>query len=294
MAEEISFLHRKHKNKPPLITIQKLVVRGSYWGLIEPRKHLPKVQVYGMHITVPPPSPNGGPNPIMPLTHTSSGPSVTIGAVTADGAELDFIQKTPGKKPVILNIGKLTIEGVGNDRPLNYRAVIRNPEPPGNIESQGQFGTWNADDPSATPLHGWYRFTDADLGVFKTISGNLKSTGLFGGTLGQIRVVGKVDVPNFHVADSAHTRDLAADFHATVAATDGNVVLDAVNAQFDRTKLICSGSIEGQKGDQGKAVALTIYSVTGRIEDLFNLFIQSRPSAHNRERQLHGAPSDTS
>ncbi len=57
VAEQISFLHRKHKNKPPLITIQKLIVRGSYWGLIEPHKHLATVRIFGLHVTVPPQEP---------------------------------------------------------------------------------------------------------------------------------------------------------------------------------------------------------------------------------------------
>jgi hypothetical protein len=125
-------------------------------------------------------------------------------------------------------------------------------------------------------VHGWYRLSNADLGVFKTLSGKLKSTGIFGGNLGEIHVTGKADVPDFHLADSSHTRDLSADFHAVVAATDGNVAVENLNAHFDRTQLVCSGSIEGQQGDEGKAVSLNIYSSAGRIEDLFNLFTAAK------------------
>jgi hypothetical protein len=276
VAEGISFLHRKHKNKPPLITISKLEVRGSYSGMITPHKRLSSVRVYGMHVTVPPPDPNGGPNPVMPLTQSNSGRSVIIGTVMADGAVLDFIQKNPANPPVHLVLHKLALDGVGKNRPLDYRTVIYNPSPAGTIESSGQFGTWNPDNPAQTPVKGWFQYLHGNLGMYKAIRGTLASQGSFDGTLSQINVTGKADVPNFHVTDSSHTRDLAADFHAIVNATDGNVFLNDVLARFDRTAVLFSGAIEGHPGKNGKAVSLEITSTKGRIEDLLNLFIEDK------------------
>ena len=258
VAEQISFLHRKHKNKPPLITIEKILVEGSYWGMISPHKHLPAVRVYGMHVTVPPPNPNGGPNPVMPLTQGNAGPPIRIGTVVADGAVLDFIQRTVDRPPMRLTIHKLELDGVGNNRPLNYKARIYNANPPGIIDSKGSFGTWNPDDPGTTPVKGTYSFTDANLGVYKMISGTLTSTGTFGGNLAAIDVKGSVDVPNFHVVDSARTRDLRAGFEATIAATDGNVALKTVTAHFDRTTIVFTGTMEGQPKVPGKTVSLSL------------------------------------
>src|SRR5450755_1792031 len=276
VAEQICFLHRKHKEKPPLITIKKIVVRGSYWGMISPHKRLATVGVYGMHVTVPPPDPSGGPNPIMPLTHGTSGPPISIGTVVADGAILNFIQSAPGKPPLRLTIDKLRLEGVGNDQPLKYWATIYNTNPPGTIESNGIFGTRNPDNPASTPVHGWYRFTNANLGVYKVITGTLASTGSFNGNLGAIDVKGSIDVPNFHVTDSSHTRDLRADFDATVAGTDGNVALNTVKARFDRTTVLFTGAVEGQPKDPGKVVSLSIQCDNGRIEDLLGLVITEK------------------
>ncbi len=275
VAEGIRFLHRKHKNKPPLITIAKLEVRGSYWGMITPRKRLSSVRVYGLHLTVPPPNPNGGPNPVMPLTQSNSGRTVNLGAVIADGAVLDFLQKNLANPPLHLVLNHLALDGVGNNRPINYRAVLYNPSPAGTIESSGQFGTWNSDNPAQTPVKGWYRYLHGNLGMYKAISGTLASQGSFDGTLDQINVIGKADVPNFHVADSAHTRDLSADFRATVNATDGNVVLNDAVARFDRTTIRFSGTVEGHPGKNGKAVSLAMTSASGRIEDLLDLFIDA-------------------
>src|SRR6478672_6299384 len=95
VAEGISFLHRKHKDKPPLITIRQLEVLGSYSGLTESPKRLVAVRVIGMHVTVPPRAPDGT-NPIMPLTDVRSRRPIVVSKVTTDGVVLDFMSR-PGK-----------------------------------------------------------------------------------------------------------------------------------------------------------------------------------------------------
>jgi hypothetical protein len=276
IAEGVKFLRRKHKDKPPLITISRVEVRGSYLGMITPHKRLSDVRVYGLHVTVPPPAPNGGPNPVMPLTKSGSGRSVIIGTVTLESTVLDFIQKTPGEPPVHVVVPRLTLDGVGNDQPLRYRAAIGISSPPSAIESKGEFGTWDPDEPARTPLKGWYRLQQGDLGVYKAISGILASTGDFGGTLGEIEVHGRADVPDFHVSGSSHSRDLKADYDAVVNGTDGNVLLKDVVARFDRSTIRFDGAIEGHPGRNGKAVSLDMTSSSSRIEDLLDLFIQAK------------------
>jgi hypothetical protein len=298
IAEGISFLHRKHKDKPPLITIARLEVKGSYWGMLSLHKRLSSVRLYGMHLTVPPSDPNGGPNPVMPLTQSKSGASLIIGTVVADGAVLEFVQRAAGKPPVRIVVHKLSLDGVGNDRPLNYRAVIYNPSPPGVIRSDGQFGTWNTDNPAETPVKGRFDFTHANLGAFKTIRGTLASTGSFDGALSSMHVHGTVDVPDFTVSGSSHTRDLAAEYGATVNATDGNLLLNSVTAHFDRTTVQFQGAFSGNPDQHGKAVVLEMTALRGRIEDLLNLFIESKraPLTGNVDFATHfelppGAPS---
>ncbi|MBV8819748.1 MAG: hypothetical protein JO022_15410, partial [Acidobacteriaceae bacterium] len=72
VAEDIQFLHRQHKEKAPLITIARLTVRGSYSAMLRSRYRLSSVVVDGMHVTVPPPLPDGS-SPIMPLTDVKGG-----------------------------------------------------------------------------------------------------------------------------------------------------------------------------------------------------------------------------
>src|ERR1017187_2594748 len=61
VAEDVSFLHRKRKDLPPLITVQTLTIRGSYYGLLRIHKRVDEVEVKGLRVTIPPPGPKGGP-----------------------------------------------------------------------------------------------------------------------------------------------------------------------------------------------------------------------------------------
>lgn len=276
IAEGISFLHRKHKNKPPLITIQKLIAQGSYVGLAGSPKRLTKVLVVGMRVTVPPRSRDGSPNPIMPLTDVNSRRPIVIGTIVADGTVLDFMSARPGKEPFKLAIDKLTLDGVGNNKPISYRATLSNSEPPGEINSIGRFGPWNADDPGRTAVSGSYTFEHANLGVFKDISGILTSGGDFSGTLDHIEISGRGDVSNFHVIHSGHSAYLTSEFQAVVNATDGDTFFENVNSHINGTNLVSRGSVVGTQGENGKTVSLDVSCTNGRIEDLLDLFIAAK------------------
>ena len=60
VAEGISFLHRQRQNLPPLITVQTLVIRGSYNGLFRIHKRVDEVQVKGLHVLIAQPDLTAG------------------------------------------------------------------------------------------------------------------------------------------------------------------------------------------------------------------------------------------
>lgn len=278
VAEKIQFLHRQHKEKQPLITIDKLVMTTTYTRMLTLQRRLTLVRVLNMHITIPPTEP-GEQNPVMPLTYSeNSGASVVIEKTIADGTVLDFLSKDPGQKPFRLSIDKLRVDGIGINEPMFYRTIISTPMPPGKIRSTGVFGTWNAKNPASTPLHGTYRYDNANLAALGGVSGTLFSTGKFSGTLGQVNVDGTTDIPNFKVTDTSHTRRLATDFKAVVDATKGDTYLKEAIAHFDNTTVLVKGSVTGQQGKSGKTVSLDMFEKDGRIEDLLDLFISSKIS----------------
>lgn len=275
VAEGIRFLHKIHKEKAPLITVEKLVMTTNYARMLTLQRRLTLVRVFNMHVTVPPSEP-GKPNPIMPLTYSSGSPSIVVDRTIADGAVLEFLSKEQGKKPFRLTIDKLRLDGIGNNEPMFYRTIISNEMPPGKIRSTGVFGTWNPKDPGSTPVRGTYRFDNANLAAFGGISGTLFSTGKFSGVLRHVNVDGITDVPNFKVTDTSHTRRLSTQFQAVVDGTKGDTFLNGVTAHFDNTTVHLKGSVAGQEGKNGKLVSLDVSETSGRIEDLFDLFISAR------------------
>ena len=276
VAEGVSFLHRKRKDLPPLITVQTLIIRGSYNGLFRIHKRVDEVQVKGLHVLIPPPGPSGQPPNVMPLTTSTTGASVTIGEITTDGALLEFMPRQPDQEPFKLYVHQLTLDNVGESGVIPYHAALLNTEPPGEIRSEGRIGPWNEDDPGSTPVTGSYTYEHVNLAVFEGISGTLSSQGKFSGTLGHIDANGEIDVPDFRVSGSSHTVHLISKFQAVVDGTNGDTYLQNVDSHFQRTTVTSKGSVAGHPGQQGKTVRLEMAVNGGRIEDLLFLFTDEK------------------
>jgi hypothetical protein len=279
VAEGVSFLHRKRTDLPPLITVQTLIIQGSYNGLLRIHKRVDEVQVKGLHVLIPPTRANGQPSSVMPLTTSTTGATVMIGEITTDGALLEFMPRQRGREPFKLQVHRLTLDEVGEKGIIPYHVALFNPEPPGEIRSEGKIGPWNEDDPGSTPVTGSYTYEHANLARFEGISGTLSSRGKFSGTIGHIDANGEADVPDFRVSGSSHTVHLISQFQAVVDGTNGDTDLQKVDAHFQRTTVTANGSVAGHPGQHGKTVNLEMAVKGGRIEDLLSLVTdEKRPS----------------
>jgi hypothetical protein len=179
--------------------------------------------------------------------------------------------KDPSRKPLQFDIAQLTLRTEGIRAPLKYEAKLRNPKPPGNVESWGQFGPWKREDPGASPLEGMYTFRDADLGVFRSIGGALESTGSFHGELSRLRASGEVFVPRFYLKISGNRMPLRAAFEAEVDGTNGNTSLRPVHAQLGQSRFTTTGTIFKHDGDTRRTIDLGVRMTDGRIEDFLRL-----------------------
>ncbi|MGI8990920.1 MAG: AsmA-like C-terminal region-containing protein [Bryobacteraceae bacterium] len=283
VAEGVSFEHRKRTDLPPLITVRTLTIKASYADLLRAHKRVGDVEVAGLHILVPPARHDGKPHSIMPLTESTSGKSLEIGEIMADGAVVEFRTDQPGKEPLTIRIHRLTLDHVGEKGPISFHASLLNPEPPGEILAEGQVGPWNADEPGSVPLSGSYSFDKGNLNVFKDLGGILSSKGKFSGTLDRIDCQGTVDVPDFRVSKNTHAVHLATEFHAAVDAANGDTTFDPARSHFQQTTIVSKGGVMGHAGRKGKAVALDVNVTDGRIDDLLRLFAdQARPSMTGR------------
>jgi hypothetical protein len=276
VVDGVSFLHRKRKDLPPLITVQSLIITGSYAGVFGIHKRVPAIRVVGLHVLVPPKRSDGQSSDLMPLTTSTSGKQLGIGELTTDDALLEFMSAQPGKESLKMPIHRLTFDHVGESESIGFHAAFLNTDPPGEIRSEGHIGPWNEDDPGSTPASGSYIYENVNLGVFQGLGGTLSSHGTFSGTFGHLDAEGQTDVPNFNVSTSSHTVHLTSEFQAIVDAMNGDVFLQNVRSRFRRTTIVSKGAVSGHPGQKGKTVALDMTVKDGRIEDLLYLFTEDK------------------
>jgi hypothetical protein len=284
VGEGISIRH-KHWNDPyPEIYIRRFSATSDFATLAGRANKVDLVRLEGLRIHLPPRGPSTS-QPAMgeraEVASAEPGHDTTrfrflIQTLIADGAELQIEPKIHGKPPLRFDIEKLTLHSVGPGQPMAFKTTLTNAKPPGLIDSTGEFGPWQRDDPRSTVVSGNYTFQTADLSVFKGIGGTLSSDGSYHGVLQHIEVDGTADTPRFTLKRGGDPVHLITSFHSIVNGTDGDTMLDSVDTRFLRSEFICKGGVVQQLGGKGKTVSLDAVTKRGRIEDILRLLIKSK------------------
>ncbi len=262
VLEGLVFVHQGDAH--PLITIERLTIRGSYTGILA--RYVNRITAEGLHVFIPAFG-TGGP------FHTTKS-KITIGEIIADGAMLEVASKDANKEPLRFEFRQAVFGDVGWKDPAKYRLKLHNPDPPGEISAEGKFGVWDQSDAGRTPVSGKFTFEQADLGVYRGIAGTLSSRGEFAGDLGHIDISGTTDTPNFEVTMGKHPVHLTTEYSAYVDATRGDVFLKRVDAHFRKTQVVAKGSVAKSGKEPGKVTRIELGTNGGRIEDLLGLFVK--------------------
>ena len=260
---------------PPFVSVKSFHADARIGSLLQSTKHVGTLQLEGLEINIPPKSERRPAATRRPANDGAKIIDVVVDRIVADGTTLLILPNQTGKDPLRWDIGKLTLQSVGVARPMQFVATLKNAKPPGDIESSGSFGPYSADDPGATPVLGRYTFQNADLSVFKGISGILSSTGEYVGTLKKIEVDGKTDTPNFAIRVAGNAIHLKTKFHSIVDGTNGNTLLEPVTAEFLRSSVIAKGGATGTKGLKGKTVTLDVVVNQAQLQDILKLAVKS-------------------
>ena len=202
-----------------------------------------------------------------------SAPDATIGQILADGAAIEFAPTDDRKQALIFLTPKLTLHDLGAGKPLAFQATVQIPQPPAEVDVEGNFGGWQAGHGGESALSGTYNLKSLDLGTFAAIGGILTSKGDFNGVLQHVNVKGTVDTPKFTVSTSGHRVHLVAAYSASVNGLNGDVDVDSAQVKFARTTINASGSVSGQEGKKGKTAVFKLSSNKARVQDLLWMFI---------------------
>jgi hypothetical protein len=266
VLEHVTFQHNPKAGSPPLITVQRLRIEGSFSGLFT--KRVRRIRAEGMRMLIPP---RGSDEHFQ----TPKRSPFVVEDLIADGAILEVASREADKQPLKFSFHNFVLSDVGSNGPASFRATLSNPEPPGEITTAGKFGPWSEDDVGKTAVSGDYLFQQADLGVFRGIAGMLSSSGKFSGVLNRIEVRGMTDTPRFTVSSSSHQVQLRTQFYALVNGENGDTFLQKVVATFWKTTVWSEGSVAGRAGQPGKTGAVELGAKDGRIQDILLLFGRS-------------------
>jgi hypothetical protein len=284
-GEGLVIRHKGRTDVPPLITIDRFDVDADLVGLW--RRHIAKVTLTGLNIQIPPGDDNDAADDDQrivslegdPTEHVTDDESyakqLVIDELVAPDSQLTILRRDPTKIPKTWYLHKLKMNTVGMATAMPFEAWLTNAVPPGEIDTHGHFGPWSRRAPGRTPLDGAFTFDNANLSVFRGISGILSAKGTYGGSLQRIEVDGETHTPDFMVNLSGHEVPLDATYHAIVDGTNGNTTLDPVNAKFLDTSLVARGGVYDVKDVKGRDVILDITMENGRLQDVMRLAVRA-------------------
>ncbi len=264
--------HEGRTDVPPLFTIEEFWAEAPIRGLLKRPWRINRIRLRAMTITIPPKKDDGKPR--MNWKKTKNFP-VFVDRIDCNDAVMIMLPKNTAKAPHEYDIHSLVMLRVGLDQAADFTAKLTIDTPPGDIDTGGKFGPWNADEPGDIPLAAKYTFDRADLGKFKGISGILSSTGQYSGPLEELDVKGETRTPDFTVSVGGHPVSLTTDYEATVDGTNGNTYLHPVNAKFMNTLIVANGMVVKTPDNKGREVLLDVVIDKGRIEDLLHLVVKA-------------------
>ena len=148
--------------------------------------------------------------------------------------------------------------------------------------------------PGTAKIPGRHRYaahtisSHADLSVFHGISGILSAKGTFSRTLDHIDINGETDTPEFAIKVSGHTFPLHTKYHAIVDGTNGDTVLDRIDAQFLKSFLVAKGKVIDSPDDQrGRTVSLDVVMDDARLEDVMVMAVKAPKPPMTGRLKLH-------
>ncbi|MFN2447669.1 MAG: hypothetical protein ABR606_19055 [Vicinamibacterales bacterium] len=278
--EGLVLRHRGRRDIPPVIAIRSLTLEGTMMELWNRR--VDRVHLDGLAIVIPPRRgedlpklvKKDEPAPAPVAARTDERPDVLIRELVSENARLSIMPKRDDKPPREFLLHAIRLEGLQFAEPTPFQASLTNPIPEGRIEAVGTFGPWESEEPSLTPVTGTFTF-DADLGTIKGIGGQLDSEGSFAGPLERIDASGHTETPDFRItATKGHPVRLATTFDATVDGTNGDVILEQIEAKIVQSLFLVKGPVVGVKGMKGRHIMLHVTTSTARLEDVLTLVLK--------------------
>jgi len=273
----LTLRHNGRTDVPPLITIDSFETTAPIVGLMRTPVHLETVKIGGLSVRMPPGGlRSGDPSTDEPHVPHAERPSpLLIDRIESRTARLEIHSKRPGRLPRVWDIQNMVMTDFGSAAGSPFTAGLINPVPRGVIDTTGSFGPWHADEPGLTPVSGNYIFQNADMNVIKGLGGTLSSSGTYRGVLERLEVEGTTEMPDFSLDLAGQTVPLNTKFKAVVDGTNGDTILERVEALLNKSVIVATGSVVRTQEARGRHIDLQVTLDGARLEDLMQLAVKS-------------------
>ena len=273
----LTLRHRGRTDVPPLISIDSFETSAGITGLLQTPVRLDTVRMVGLAIRIPP----GGlhlqdsdrDEPHVP--HPDQPSPLLINRIESRSARVEIHSKRPDRLPRVWDLQNLVMDDFGAAGGSHFDAGLINPVPRGVVDTQGMFGPWHADEPGLTPVSGKYIFQNADMDVIKGLGGTLSSAGSYHGVLQRIEVDGTTETPDFSLDLAGQKVPLNTRFKAVVDGTNGDTILERVDAQLNNSSITATGSVVRTQEVSGRHISLDVRLNGARLEDLMQLAVKA-------------------
>jgi hypothetical protein len=271
--------HNGRTDVPPLISIDSFETTAPITGLMgKAPVHLETVRIGGLAVRMPPGGLRSGAGEQDDQKHVPHGerPSpLLIDRIESRSARVEIHSKRPGRLPRMWDIQNLVMTDFGAATGSPFNAGLINPIPRGVIDTTGMFGPWHSDEPGLTPVSGNYVFQNADMNVIKGLDGTLSSAGTYRGVLERIEVEGTTEMPDFSLDLAGQSIPLNTKFKAIVDGTNGDTILERVEALLNKSVIVATGSVVRAEDVKGRHIDLNVSLEGARLEDLMQLAVRA-------------------
>jgi hypothetical protein len=274
----LTIRHNGRTDVPPLITIDSFETSAAILDLVRTPVRLDTVTLEGLAVRIPPGGfhPGASNNDHEPhVSHAERPSPILIDRINSRSARVEIHSRRPDRLPRVWDIQNLVMRDFGAATGSHFDAGLINPIPRGVIDTSGMFGPWHADEPGLTPVSGNYIFQNADMDVIKGLGGTLSSAGTYRGVLERIEVEGTTEMPDFSLDLAGQKTPLMTKFKAIVDGTNGDTILERVDARLNESAIVATGSIVRTQEVKGRHIDLDVRLVGARLEDLMQLAVKA-------------------
>ena len=274
----LTLRHKGRTDVAPLISIDAFETAASIRGLLQTPVRLDVVKIDGMTISIPPGGLNPGQKQSDESPHVPHSPPpspIMIDRIETKATRVEVHSRKPGRLPRVWDVHDLVMRDFGAEKGSPFEAGLMNPVPRGVIDTRGVFGPWHADEPGLTPVSGIYIFQNAEMDVIKGLGGTLASAGTYRGVLERIDVEGTTEIPDFSLDLAGQKVPLFTRFKAIVDGTNGDTILERVDARLNQSEIFAKGSIVRTQEVKGRHIDLDVRLAGARLEDILQLAVKA-------------------